>query len=1435
MRLPTACLFILACLLTPICSAQDVYNQINVGTPPNGLFHGGEVDTVQTNNGNLHIEIPIWTVPGRGPIAPGDIFALDTKEWTNKITTDRQTGDTTAHIQPERYGTLGGSFGGLHSLTLTSQYHASTPTCLAYNSNFVIREANGTKHHLVPDPGDASCRSYTAYYADDGSGLVYIFGAPGTLLTKNGNTATSDTNGNSITGTQDTLGRPLVDGNTTYYDSAGNAQNPQVTFTSVKMNTHECQWIDPQPTFCVEYTLSINQIYQIKLPNGMVYTINYVQNDEGEPSSITLPSGAQSSWTYNPGVGGGPTVATRTVTANGTSSTWTYNYGGCPSCVSSIIDPLGNETDLTYTQLTAYPTNYGAYLPYVTTKQIKDKSSGSLVLVKTETTDYSTSIGPVFPIRVTTTWNQPNLVSKVETDYDSFSVSGISGLTFSAGNPIARREYDWGAGAPGNLLRRTAFNYLHLTNSAYLNANILDRVTGKWTYDSANNTCKGVSQACAQTTYSYDSTAITSTSSTPAPNHDYSGHGSTFTVRGNLTQTSRWLNTNSTLLNTTNTYDDLGNLRSTSDPAGNVTSYSYADNFTDGTNRNAQAFVTQITRPATAGVNHIEKKQFFWYTSLVAASCGQNFSSACANSYSPPQPDYAKFTYDNMFRPLTITRGDGGSTSVSYNDLTLPLSVTATTAITSSANEVTTAVFDDLYRQSRRMTANAEATPYDQVDTCYDVLGRVSFKSYPYQGSGLGTPKVCSGAGDSFNYDALARVLQVTHSDGTSALTSYTARATQVQDEGNGTHRVSRISQTDGLGRLSSLCEVSSTTLPVGSSPTPSACGQDIAATGFLTTYSYDPLDNLTGVSQTGLNSRSFTYDSLSRLLTATNPESGATTYKYDSDTSCASPNSFVGDLVSKVDARAARTCMRYDALHRLTQKNYSDGTPTATYNYDQSSANGVTLAHTVGRKSSESTAGSSPTGSVFSYDNMGRVIDNSQCTPQNCGTGVFSFKYTQYDFIGDLLAATNSAGVTFNYSYNVAARLTAMTTNFVDGSHPGTLFSNAHYGPFGMTSATVGNGITESLTYVPRGWLQSLTANSGSTTRYSFSVTTFAPNGDIRSANDTVNGNWTYTYDDFNRLLSASASGQSYTYDYDRFGNRWHQNGPHSSSLGFDANNRITGVTGITYDTSGDLTSDGSGTGSHKYFYDAENRIIQVDGTLGACSTATACYVYDAEGRRVRKTTNSGGSVDYLYDLAGHQASEVGPAGVFNRGELYAGNRHLATYTAGANGSTFFTHTDWLGTERARTDMTAAACETVSSLPFGDGQTISGTCGDVSPMHFTGKQRDSESGLDNFGARYDSSSMGRFMSPDPINLTARRLVIREHPEQVRLWREQSASLRRPRRSGHHRFLPTRTVWKSQGLRSHLHRCDEPADRKGQVPGFLSAGVQDRSQPEHDC
>jgi len=72
----------------------------------------------------------------------------------------------------------------------------------------------------------------------------------------------------------------------------------------------------------------------------------------------------------------------------------------------------------------------------------------------------------------------------------------------------------------------------------------------------------------------------------------------------------------------------------------------------------------------------------------------------------------------------------------------------------------------------------------------------------------------------------------------------------------------------------------------------------------------------------------------------------------------------------------------------------------------------------------------------------------------------------------------------------------------------------------------------------------------------------------------------------------------------------------------------------------------------------------------------------------------------------------------------------------------------DWTGTERVRSDVNGESFETCSNLPFGDAQTCTGSL-EASPLHFTGKQRDTETGNDYFGARYYGSTMGRFMSPD--------------------------------------------------------------------------------------
>jgi RHS repeat-associated protein len=104
--------------------------------------------------------------------------------------------------------------------------------------------------------------------------------------------------------------------------------------------------------------------------------------------------------------------------------------------------------------------------------------------------------------------------------------------------------------------------------------------------------------------------------------------------------------------------------------------------------------------------------------------------------------------------------------------------------------------------------------------------------------------------------------------------------------------------------------------------------------------------------------------------------------------------------------------------------------------------------------------------------------------------------------------------------------------------------------------------------------------------------------------------------------------------------------------------------------------------------------------------------------------------------------------SGTWTRGEVYAEGKHLATYGNGSSGTTYFVQADWLGTERTRLLPSGDLFETCTSLPFGDGLNCNGSA-DPSPNHLTGKQRDNETQLDYFGARYYSNGLGRFITPD--------------------------------------------------------------------------------------
>jgi len=177
--------------------------------------------------------------------------------------------------------------------------------------------------------------------------------------------------------------------------------------------------------------------------------------------------------------------------------------------------------------------------------------------------------------------------------------------------------------------------------------------------------------------------------------------------------------------------------------------------------------------------------------------------------------------------------------------------------------------------------------------------------------------------------------------------------------------------------------------------------------------------------------------------------------------------------------------------------------------------------------------------------------------------------------------------------------------------------------------------------------------------------------------------GACTYTYDDFNRLTSGSATasadyGLKLNWTYDRYGNRWAQNATGTGNasavqpqLTFTGNtNRIDGW---SYDAVGNLRNDQI----HAYTYDAENRIATIGGA--------PAYIYDAEGRRVAKTNSSGvATAIYVLGLGGEQVSELNSAGAWVHTNVFAGGgRLLASYVGPAGTDTAGYHyhlTDWLG-----------------------------------------------------------------------------------------------------------------------------------------------------------
>src|SRR2546429_3356157 len=143
--------------------------------------------------------------------------------------------------------------------------------------------------------------------------------------------------------------------------------------------------------------------------------------------------------------------------------------------------------------------------------------------------------------------------------------------------------------------------------------------------------------------------------------------------------------------------------------------------------------------------------------------------------------------------------------------------------------------------------------------------------------------------------------------------------------------------------------------------------------------------------------------------------------------------------------------------------------------------------------------------------------------------------------------------------------------------------------------------------------------------------------------------------------------------------------------------------------------------------------------------------YAYDGDGRRVAKLNSSNQATKlYWYGIGSDALDETDGTGATNNANFseyaFFSGKRIARRDASNNASYYFA--DHLGTSRVVTNATGTVLDDSDFYPFGGERPIISSSGNN--YKFTGKERDSESGLDNLGARYYSSSMGRFMSPDP-------------------------------------------------------------------------------------
>jgi RHS repeat-associated protein len=647
------------------------------------------------------------------------------------------------------------------------------------------------------------------------------------------------------------------------------------------------------------------------------------------------------------------------------------------------------------------------------------------------------------------------------------------------------------------------------------------------------------------------------------------------------------------------------------------------------------------------------------------------------------------YSYDALCRQTNVAFPDGGFRQTGYFGFGNPATQyiqTLTPAVDNTGALWERSFLDGLGRSYRDSKRGPAAGQDIIVDTTYSPRGgTVASRSFPYYS---GDPARVS----TFLYDALDRPVRLTHPDGSLVRKAYGAADTFTNTTVTDEFGRSTVTHYDAYGQMVRT-------------------DRTLAGATVSTYYSYDLLGHMTGIQDAAGNHWYYTYDSLGRKTVAADPDLGTWTYQYDN-----------ADRPTQVtDALGQATRYSYDALGRTLSKVTRYGTAqaaTTTYGYDEDFPGAY--ANTGHLTSTHNDVALTE----YDYDSMGRKFDDLLWT-DGVGYVVLTgydtggrVRWKQYrndpNVIRDLGTSTNQWG------YDTAGRLRTI---------PGVQTAATYTADGQAASVTRANGVTTTYSYQPlRLWLTGMkTTNAAGAVLQNLAYTRDT-RGRITAAGSNIGyENWTYGYDNFDRLTSATNAADStltQSFAYDAIGNITWNSLRGSYTYPAPGQPHPHGViwansTTFTYDANGNTTSGGATTVT----YDGENRLVQ---------DATSSFVYAPDGSRLKKTVNG---TTTLY--VGDDWEVTGGVSTY----------YLPGDAVMTGGVVSWLHRDVLGSVRLTTNAAGATVQRAQYRPYGERLEAVATL--MTSKGFIGERND-ETGLVYLHARYLNPYLGRFITPDP-------------------------------------------------------------------------------------